>query len=239
MADTGPLRDTDDPGTVEPVRAELRAGRGQDGAPRAHGIPLASGVVGGSPALPPAGRCRRFPWCRLLRCHRDDPTGGVVGQANDPGTPTHSGRVRLNRSRRQFDVSVGYLWHAPHTQIYGELRKLETAGLVEGEEVPRGEHAKKRRYSLTEAGHDQLRAWMNEVGEPRRERDPQRLRAAYFEWADPEAARAQLEVHARFHEEALASACRAPITHSLDDLRGDIARSVRALSAADGVSAQE
>ncbi|MEV7389184.1 helix-turn-helix transcriptional regulator [Streptomyces sp. NPDC091215] len=106
---------------------------------------------------------------------------------------------------RQFDASVGYLWHAPHTQIYPELRKLESTGLVQREEIPRGEHAKKRRYSLTEAGRDQLRAWLDEVEEPRRERDPQRLRAAYFEWASPQVARAQLEAHARFHEEALAS----------------------------------
>jgi DNA-binding PadR family transcriptional regulator len=106
---------------------------------------------------------------------------------------------------RQFDASVGYLWHAPHTQIYGELRKLESTGLIEGEEVPRGEHARKRRYSLTEAGRDQLRGWVAEVEEPRRERDPQRLKAAYFEWASPEAARAQLEAHARFHEDAQAS----------------------------------
>ncbi|MER6958008.1 PadR family transcriptional regulator [Streptomyces sp. NPDC000618] len=106
---------------------------------------------------------------------------------------------------RQFDASVGYLWHAPHTQIYGELRKLESGGLVEGEEVPRGEHARKRRYSLTEAGRDQLRSWVDEVEEPRRERDSQRLKAAYFEWARPEAARAQLEAHARFHEDAEAS----------------------------------
>ncbi|GCB43706.1 PadR family transcriptional regulator [Streptomyces sp. NL15-2K] len=106
---------------------------------------------------------------------------------------------------RQFDVSVDYLWHAPHTQIYPELRKLEAAGLVDGEEVPRGEHARKRRYSLTEAGREQLRAWVEEVEEPRRERDPQRLKAAYFEWASPQAARAQLEAHARFHEDALAS----------------------------------
>ncbi|WP_434482049.1 hypothetical protein [Streptomyces sp. NBC_01340] len=46
---------------------------------------------------------------------------------------------------------------------------------------------------------------MDEVEEPRRERDPQRLKAAYFEWASPEAARARLETHVRFHEDARAS----------------------------------
>jgi hypothetical protein len=54
-------------------------------------------------------------------------------------------------------------------------------------------------------GRDQLRSWVDEVEEPRRERDPQRLKAAYFEWASPEAARAQVETHARFHEDARAS----------------------------------
>ncbi|MCX4598117.1 hypothetical protein OG819_54120 [Streptomyces sp. NBC_01549] len=54
-------------------------------------------------------------------------------------------------------------------------------------------------------GRDQLRSWVDEVEEPRRERDPQRLKAAYFEWASPEAARARLETHVRFHEDARAS----------------------------------
>ncbi|WP_329538194.1 hypothetical protein OG568_59240 (plasmid) [Streptomyces sp. NBC_01450] len=54
-------------------------------------------------------------------------------------------------------------------------------------------------------GRDRLRSRVDEVEEPRRERDPQRLKAASFEWASPEAARAQLETHARFHEDARAS----------------------------------
>ncbi|MCX5191724.1 hypothetical protein [Streptomyces sp. NBC_00268] len=54
-------------------------------------------------------------------------------------------------------------------------------------------------------GRDQLRSWVDEVEEPRRERDPQRLKAACFEWASPEAARAQLETRVRFHEDAQAS----------------------------------
>ncbi len=105
---------------------------------------------------------------------------------------------------RQFDTSVGFMWHAPHTQIYPELRKLEAAGCVEGEEVPRGDRGRKRLYRITAAGRDQLRSWMEEVEEPRRERDPYRLKASYFEWASPLAARRQLEVHLRHFEDALA-----------------------------------
>ncbi|WP_067902050.1 PadR family transcriptional regulator [Nocardia vaccinii] len=103
---------------------------------------------------------------------------------------------------RQFDSSVGYLWSAPHTQIYPELRKLEQSGLVAGKDLPRGQKGTKRQYSITEAGVDALRAMMDEVEEPRRERDPYRLKAAYMEWADPERARAQLTAHLEFFQAA-------------------------------------
>ena len=60
MADPGRLRDTDDPGPVETVGAELGTGRGQNGAPGAHGVTLAAGLTGVPAALPPAGRSRRL-----------------------------------------------------------------------------------------------------------------------------------------------------------------------------------
>ncbi|MGW8816241.1 PadR family transcriptional regulator [Gordonia terrae] len=103
---------------------------------------------------------------------------------------------------RQFDASVGYLWNAPHTQIYPELKKLEQAGLLQGTDLPRGPKGTKRQYRITEDGIAELRAMMNEIEEPRRERDPYRLRAAYMEWADPESARAQLVAHREFFQAA-------------------------------------
>src|SRR5690349_11626874 len=39
---------------------------------------------------------------------------------------------------RRFDSTVGHIWHAPHSQIYPELRRMEQAGLVAADEVPRG-----------------------------------------------------------------------------------------------------
>ncbi|MEV6258896.1 PadR family transcriptional regulator [Nocardia sp. NPDC051911] len=103
---------------------------------------------------------------------------------------------------RQFDSSVGFLWTAPHTQIYPELRKLEESGLVAGQDMPRGQKGTKRQYSITETGIDALRSMMNQVEEPRRERDPYRLKASYMEWADPERARAQLTAHLEFFQAA-------------------------------------
>jgi DNA-binding PadR family transcriptional regulator len=102
---------------------------------------------------------------------------------------------------RQFDDSVGYVWHAPHPQIYPELRRLEDAGFVAGEEVPRGTHAKKRLYSITDAGVTELRRLVADVEEPRRERDPMRLKASYFEYVPLDVARTQLERHLAYFEE--------------------------------------
>jgi DNA-binding PadR family transcriptional regulator len=103
---------------------------------------------------------------------------------------------------RQFDSSVGYLWSAPHTQIYPELRKLEQAGLIKGEDVQRGPRGTKRLYSITEEGIAEFREMVSQVEEPRRDRDPCRLKASYMEWADPAAARAQLVAHLEYFQSA-------------------------------------
>lgn len=96
---------------------------------------------------------------------------------------------------KSFRASASLVWHAPDSQIYPQLRKMEREGLIRGEEVPWGEHTTKRRYSITEEGLAAFRDWMNTTLEYSRERDPAHLKAAYFEWATPEAARAQLQAH--------------------------------------------
>jgi len=100
---------------------------------------------------------------------------------------------------KQFDVSVTFVWHAPHSQIYPELRRLEADGLVSAEAVPRGSRATKRSYSITEAGREELERWVAEVQPPARERDAAYLKATYFELASFETARRQFETHLRHY----------------------------------------
>ncbi|WP_417218265.1 PadR family transcriptional regulator [Arthrobacter sp.] len=94
-----------------------------------------------------------------------------------------------------FGESVGHVWYAPDSQIYPELRKMEKELLVEGEEIAWGKNATKRRYHVTAAGAEAFTAWMNEPMGFSRVRDPAHLRAAYLEWATPEAARTQMRDH--------------------------------------------
>jgi len=101
---------------------------------------------------------------------------------------------------RRFQSSVGHVWHAPDSQIYPELRKMEAEGLVEAESVDdaRGE---KRFYRPTDAGIAALREWMDAPLKYALDRDPAHLKAAYFEWAEPAAARQALLDHIDRYED--------------------------------------
>jgi PadR family transcriptional regulator AphA len=96
---------------------------------------------------------------------------------------------------KAFHSSVGHVWHAPDSQIYPELRRMERDGLIDGELVPWGSTTTKTRYAITNRGREAFREWMATPLEYARDRDPAHLRAAYFEWTDAEHARAQLEAH--------------------------------------------
>lgn len=97
--------------------------------------------------------------------------------------------------QKQFSQSVGHVWHAPDSQIYPELRKMEADGLIEGEEQVRGERGTRRVYHVTDAGLAAYSAWMQTPLDYQRVRDPAHLRAAYLENTTPEAARAFLHAH--------------------------------------------
>ncbi|WP_166982961.1 PadR family transcriptional regulator [Paramicrobacterium fandaimingii] len=96
---------------------------------------------------------------------------------------------------KQFSQSVGHVWHAPDSQIYPELRKMETEGLIEGEVEERGARRTRRNYHVTEAGDRAFLEWMASPMVYHRVRDPAHVRAAYLEATTPEAARSFLENH--------------------------------------------
>ena len=100
---------------------------------------------------------------------------------------------------KHFEQSVGYVWHAPDSQIYPELRRMEKDGLLRGVEEAWGKKGKKKRYHITAEGIEAFRACINTTLDYTRERDPIHLKAAYLEWAEPDAARAQMEAHIAYH----------------------------------------
>lgn len=96
---------------------------------------------------------------------------------------------------KRFGSSVGNVWHAPDSQIYPELRRMLQDGLLDSEEVAWGRKGRKIEYTITEAGRAAFGAWMDSDLQWTRDRDPMHLRAAYFEYATPDRARAQLTAY--------------------------------------------
>jgi DNA-binding PadR family transcriptional regulator len=96
---------------------------------------------------------------------------------------------------RHFQGTVGYLWSAPQSQIYPELRRMEAEGLIAAKVAPRGRRAQKRIYSITDAGMAELRRWATDFMPLPAQRDPIVLKAAFFDLAPLEAVREQLKAH--------------------------------------------
>lgn len=101
---------------------------------------------------------------------------------------------------RHFQGTVGYLWSAPQSQIYPELRRMEASGLIQATVAPRGQRAQKRIYAVTEAGMVELRRWASEFLPLPAQRDPVYLKAAFFDLASVESAREQLRGHIAQHQ---------------------------------------
>jgi PadR family transcriptional regulator, regulatory protein AphA len=74
------------------------------------------------------------------------------------------GMIRLGRRtgyeiKQLVDFSTRFFWAASYGQIYPELKRLEEAGLITGEDEPTGGR-QRRAYSLTPAGEDALHDWL-------------------------------------------------------------------------------
>jgi PadR family transcriptional regulator AphA len=104
---------------------------------------------------------------------------------------------------KYLDDPVGFVWSAPQSQIYPELKRMETEELVSSETVARGTHATKRHYAVTETGEQELRDWLAAPAALPPERDPIRLRTVYMDLAPPGAARAQFDAHLAHYEHRL------------------------------------
>jgi len=103
------------------------------------------------------------------------------------------------------DHSTRFFWAASYGQIYPELKRLEEAGLVEGESVPQ-DGRRRRAYSLTASGREALEEWITS-GEPLHSemRHEGLLRFFFADVVDPdeqvELVRTMREMHERARDE--------------------------------------
>jgi len=82
---------------------------------------------------------------------------------------------------KRFELSLGNVWSAKHSQIYPELQKMTGLGWVTaGEEGARG----RREYTITDDGRAELREWLTAPHRDRNVRNESMLRA-FFLWTLP------------------------------------------------------
>jgi len=119
-----------------------------------------------------------------VECHDDGMSlrHAVLGLlADQPG----SGYDLLKR----FERAMGNVWSATQSQLYGELGKLETAGMIRVHaEGPRG----RKEYEITDTGLEELRHWLLEVDPRSAPRSGSLLRVYFLGSVSPDQARGYL-----------------------------------------------
>ena len=89
--------------------------------------------------------------------------------------------------------SVGFIWHPARSQLYTVLKRLDAAGLATSRRVVQSDRPDKRLFSITEAGMEMLRRWLDRVEpiEPE-DRDGVLLKLFFGGFGDHDAGRRQL-----------------------------------------------
>ena len=106
--------------------------------------------------------------------------------------------------RRGVGRSVRFFWALGPPQIYAELKRLEAAGLIRGDDQPRGDRAR-RVFEVTAAGRRALRDWVVRDETATLElRDSDILRLFFADAAGAGAAREHVERIRRRSEAMLA-----------------------------------
>jgi PadR family transcriptional regulator, regulatory protein AphA len=99
--------------------------------------------------------------------------------------------------KRYVEITVGNFWPFPHTQLYTEPARLAAAGLLEETREQTGR--RRRHYTITTTGRQQLSKWLSEPeSSPTEYRDLGLLKFFFAELAQPD------DVIALAHQQAAA-----------------------------------
>jgi DNA-binding PadR family transcriptional regulator len=106
---------------------------------------------------------------------------------------------------RRFESSVGYFWHARAQQIYPELGRLESDGLISGRTVRQVGKPDKRVYAITPTGLEELIGWITTPSPLTLTKDEFLVKVWSYGLIEPSAALAALTAHRQQQEERLAA----------------------------------
>lgn len=121
---------------------------------------------------------------------------------------------------KRFHVSVANFWSATPQQLYRELERLESAGLVDGRVVEQRRRPNKRVFRISDAGRDELYRFTSQPARPMAMRDDLLVKLQALDAGDDEAimkslaerleqARAKLDLYDHLGDRLLAGRSEA------------------------------
>jgi PadR family transcriptional regulator, regulatory protein AphA len=103
---------------------------------------------------------------------------------------------------RILDETFGYVWTAPHSQIYPTLRQMESEGLIEAD-VQRTGGRERRVYRVLDKGFDELRRWAAEPVAYTGERDSAHLKASMMHLLSLDECEGIFRAHLNYYRQRL------------------------------------
>jgi DNA-binding PadR family transcriptional regulator len=122
---------------------------------------------------------------------------------------------------RLLRSDVGHVWEARLQQIYSELARLETEGLVRSKAEPLPNRPAKKCYSVTQAGYEELDRWLARAPSPAPCRDELLVRLLCSDRLPESVVTRRLEEHRDYHEQR-AQSLREQVARTRPGGRGEL-----------------
>lgn len=106
--------------------------------------------------------------------------------------------------KRAFDHALAPMWGAAHSQIYKELRRMETLGWVHMKREEQSSRPDRKVYSVTPGGQRAFIAWEGQPSFVLQMRDELLLKILFGSYAPPGALKATVKGGIAFYEQRLA-----------------------------------
>ena len=109
--------------------------------------------------------------------------------------------------KKRFEESLTFCWHAEHSQIYPELKKMEDRGLVKSRQEIQTSRPNRRVFEITDEGIAALKTWLRTPPGPLKVKDDLVLRLFAVDMMATEDAVNVLREAKTLHQERLDAYC--------------------------------
>lgn len=104
---------------------------------------------------------------------------------------------------KRFQARLGYFWNASHQQIYQQLKKMHSEGLIDCELDAQTDRPNRKVYSVTDSGHAVLLEWLSSPVKPSKINDALLVKLYAGSLMSREALLREIHEHRQLHQTML------------------------------------